>query len=166
LSTCHDIICSDGVFAECLLIHSAKELAKGPTGGLLFRGPVPKTLGKEEAFAECHGGTQQSLNRHLAPTTTFIYRELGGTRQSLCRVPVKKYSTKKSLAMYSSPRVLCRVSHSAKSYLVFFRLAECFRQVCFITDPIILGVLYLNRIILLQNFLYFNKNNYCYKFTI
>jgi hypothetical protein len=33
----------------------------------------------------------------------------------LCRVPDKKYSAKKPLPMYSSPRLLCRVSHSAKT---------------------------------------------------
>jgi hypothetical protein len=46
-------------------------------------------------------------------TTTFLCR--GDTRQSLCRVTDKNYSAKKSLSMYSSPRLLCRESHSAKT---------------------------------------------------
>jgi hypothetical protein len=90
-----------GFFAECLLGLSAQGLAVGSTG------PV---------FAECrrrHSAKDPSPSLG-AVTVTFLCRVPNGTRQSLCRVPDKKYSTKKLLPMYSSPSVLCRVLHSAK----------------------------------------------------
>jgi hypothetical protein len=37
--------------------------------------------------------------------TSFLRRERGGTRQSLCRMPDKKYLANKSLPIYSSPSV-------------------------------------------------------------
>jgi hypothetical protein len=40
---------------------------------------------------------------------------LPSTDWSLCRVPDKKYSTKKPLPMYCSPSSLYRVSHSANT---------------------------------------------------
>jgi hypothetical protein len=53
-------------------------------------------------------------------TTTFLCRVPADTRQSLCRVPDKKYLAKKSLPMYSSSSFICRVSHLVKTF------AECF----------------------------------------
>jgi hypothetical protein len=59
-------------------------------------------------------------------TTTFPCRVSDGTRQSLCRVSDKKYSAKKPLSIYSSPRVahyrnpvLCRVPVALSS--AFYR---------------------------------------------
>jgi hypothetical protein len=37
-----------------------------------------------------------------AVTATFLYRVTGDSRQSLCRLPDKEYSTKKPLPIYSS----------------------------------------------------------------
>jgi hypothetical protein len=54
-------------------------------------------------------------------TTAFLFRVPTDTRQSLCRVPDKKYLTKKPLPMYCSPSPLCRVSHSAKALLSVFQ---------------------------------------------
>lgn len=47
--------------------------------------------------------------------TTFLCREPSDTRQSLCRIPDKKYLAFKPLLMYSLPRLFYRVSHSAKT---------------------------------------------------
>jgi hypothetical protein len=67
-----------------------------------------------------------SLGRHaLSPspgamTATFFCRVSSGTWQSLCRVPDRKYSVKKSLPMYNSLSLLF--------HLVFSRLvsgSEC-----------------------------------------
>jgi hypothetical protein len=40
----------DGAFAECLLIHAAKELAKRPTGGFFAEGRYRKHSAKMELF--------------------------------------------------------------------------------------------------------------------
>jgi hypothetical protein len=97
-----------------------RALGTGTGGGAhwtsLCRGPLGQTLGKIGLFAECH-------RRHSAKdpspslgavTMTFLCRVPNGTRQSLCRVPDKKYSAKRLLPMYSSSSVLYRVLHSAK----------------------------------------------------
>jgi hypothetical protein len=100
-------------FAECLLELSAQGLAVGPTGPVFAEG---LTLGKIGLFAECHrmhSANNPSLSLG-AVTVTFLCRVPNGTRQSLCRVPDKKYSAKRLLPMYSSPSVLCQVLHSAK----------------------------------------------------
>jgi hypothetical protein len=128
------------VFAECRRRHSAKDPSPSldaVTVTFLCRVPVHQTLGKETSFAECLlelsaqglavGSTgpvfAESRRRHSAKdpspslgavTVTFLFRVPNGTRQSLCRVPDKKYSAKMLLPMYSSPSVLCRVLHSAK----------------------------------------------------
>ena len=89
-------------FAECLLEHSAKKMTKGLAG---------------RPFAECRLVEHSTKTPSLSPgvvTTTFLCRVPTGTRQSLCRVPDKKYSTKKLLLMYYLSSSLCRVSHSAK----------------------------------------------------
>jgi hypothetical protein len=106
-----------------------KDTGKGAHWRVLCRVPGHQTLGKETSFVECLLGlSAQGLvvgstgpvfaecrRRHSAKdpspllgaaTVTFLCR--------LCRVPDKKYSTKKLLPMYSSPSVLCRVLHSAK----------------------------------------------------
>jgi hypothetical protein len=74
------------------------------------------TLDKGNFFAECHLEHSAKVSSPLpvAVTATFVCRVPSDTRQSLCRVPDKKYSAKKSLSMYCSPSSLCRVSHSAK----------------------------------------------------
>jgi hypothetical protein len=40
-------------FIECLLMHSAKRLEKGPTGAPFCRELVQQALDKEGAFVEC-----------------------------------------------------------------------------------------------------------------
>jgi hypothetical protein len=90
-------------FAECggpgtRQRHMANRLTKGPADGY---------------FAErCPVDTRQRrrLRHPDAVMATFLCRVLSGTRQSLCRVPEKKYSTKKALSMYCVPGSLCRVS--------------------------------------------------------
>jgi hypothetical protein len=76
----------------------------------------PNTLGKGNLFAECHlvHSAKVSSPLPVTVTTTFLCRVPSDTRQSICRVPNKKYSVKKLLPMYNSPSSLCRVSHSAK----------------------------------------------------
>jgi hypothetical protein len=89
----HQTLGKEASFAECPLELSAQGLAVGSTG------PV---------FAECR-------RRHSAKDPS---PSLGAvTVTFLCRVPDKKYSAKMLLPMYSSPRVLCRVLHSAKPLL-------------------------------------------------
>jgi hypothetical protein len=71
-----------------------------------------------------------------AVTMIFLCQVPSDTRQSLCREPDKKYSAKNPLTMYSSPSLLCRVSHSTKLLLSVFqalssasdtRQRSCFR---------------------------------------
>jgi hypothetical protein len=59
---------------------------------------VQWTLGKGELFAECYSG---ALGTGFVAVTN---------RRGSDFVPDKKYSTKKSLPMYSSSSFLCRVS--------------------------------------------------------
>jgi hypothetical protein len=132
--------------------HSAKRLAKGPTGGLFAEcrstrhsakspplpsayessrhrdwrwGPPDPSLPRAVVagtrqnflFAECQGrhSAKDPSPSLGAVTVTFLCRVSNSTRQILYRVPDKKYSAKRPLPMYSSPSVLCRVLHSAKT---------------------------------------------------
>jgi hypothetical protein len=67
------------------------------------------TLGRCNLFAECHLEhlTKASSPSPGAVTDAFLCRVPTDTRQSLCRVPDKKYSAKKPLPMYYSPNSLC-----------------------------------------------------------
>ena len=90
---------------------SAQGLAVGSTG------PV---------FAECRRRHSAKDPSPLlgAVTVTFLCRVPNDTRQSLCRVPDKKYSAKKPLPMYCLPNTLCRVPHSAKTLSRVFRFCR------------------------------------------
>jgi hypothetical protein len=88
---------SGGFFAECPRWHSAK-VDSLPSA-------VGQTLGKGNSFAECHPG-------HSAKTPSLSPDAV--TAAFLCRVPEKKYSTKKALPMHCVPSPLCRVRHLAK----------------------------------------------------
>jgi hypothetical protein len=86
-----------------------KMLGKGPVKGthieLLYLVSVQWTLDKEWDFAEYqHSGRSAQTPSPLpsAVMVTFLCRVMADIRQSLCRVSDKKYSTKKSLSMYSS----------------------------------------------------------------
>jgi hypothetical protein len=68
-----------------------------------------------EPLLSVRSDTRQILPSLSVVMTTFLCRVPGDTRQCLCRVPDKKYYTKKSLPMYNSSRPLCQKSHSAKS---------------------------------------------------
>jgi hypothetical protein len=74
------------------------------------------TLSKGILFAECHLVHSAKTPSPLPAvvTATFLCRVPCDTRQSLYRIPDKKYSVKKLLPMYSLSSTLCRVSHSAK----------------------------------------------------
>jgi hypothetical protein len=128
-SRCRDLVQltlgKAGAFVECLLIHSAKEIAKGPTWASLSRVGIEDT---RQRGSLCRVSRWHSAKSPSSPpgvvTVTFLCREPGGTRQSLCRVPDKKYSAKKLLPIYSSPRLFCRVSHSAKTSPSVFRLCR------------------------------------------
>jgi hypothetical protein len=77
----------------------------------------PNTLGKGILFAECQcsgHSVKAPSPLPVAVMTTFLCRVPVDTRQSLCRVPDKKYSAKKPLPIYSLSSFLCRVLHSAK----------------------------------------------------
>jgi hypothetical protein len=102
----HSALGKEASCAECLLELSAQGLAVGPTGPVFAEG---LTLGKIGLFAECHR-THSAKDPSLGTVTvTFLCRVPNGTRQSLCRVPDKKYSAKRLLPMYNSSSVLCRV---------------------------------------------------------
>jgi hypothetical protein len=95
--------------------HSAKELTKGPAGDLFAECPLIRSA-KGILFAEC----QYNIHSAKAPspligpvTTTFLLSDH------------KRYSTKKSLPMYSSSSFLNRVSHSSKQpFLIVMRVTE------------------------------------------
>jgi hypothetical protein len=70
-------------------------------------------------------------------SAAFLCRVPSDTRQSLYRVPDKKYSAKKSLSMYNSLSFICRMSHSAK--LSFLGFGECFRHSANRLIPIVRG---------------------------
>jgi hypothetical protein len=97
--------------------------------------PLPRAgieePGKEEAFVECHGDTRQSPSLSLGVvTTTFLYRELGGTWQSRCRVPDKRTQQRS--------RYRCTVRwdffvecHTRQTVCrVFLRLKHSAKQLC------------------------------------
>jgi hypothetical protein len=83
-------------FAECRTEHSIKNLTKGPAGGSFVECRYAGNQQRGNFFAKC-------IRRHSAKppsplpgavTIAFLCRVPSGTRQSLCRVPDKKYSTK------------------------------------------------------------------------
>jgi hypothetical protein len=104
-----------------------KALGKEPDMGTPLADSLPsadrQTLGKGNSFAECHLGHSAKMSSPSpgAVTAAFLCRVLPGTRQSLCRVPKKKYSAKKALPMHYVPSPLCRVRHSAKSLPSVFK---------------------------------------------
>jgi hypothetical protein len=97
---------------ECHTKHSAKYLKLGPPLADSLPSAARPTLGKGNFFAECHLGhsakmPSPSTRRHNGcfslPSAPLA---LG---KPLCRVPKKKYSTKKALPMHCVPSPLCRV---------------------------------------------------------
>jgi hypothetical protein len=107
-----------------------KKTRKGAHWSLVCRALVQKAHDNEGAFAECQVGHSAkapslSLGTMIA---TFLCRIPGITRQSLCRVPDKKYSAKKLLQMHSSPRLFYLESYSTKSlpsvFCAFCRVPE------------------------------------------
>jgi hypothetical protein len=93
-----------------------KELDMGTPLTYFLPSAGRQTLGKGNSFAECHLG-HSAKTPSPSPgvvTAAFLYRVHPGTRQSLCRVPEKKYSAKKALSMHCVPSSLCRVRHSKK----------------------------------------------------
>jgi hypothetical protein len=94
-----------------------------------------KSLGKDysaesqilgESWRSAKGRQQPSIRPLSLPSAWRWHSAkkvllLSVPRLTLCRVPDKKYSAKKSLPMYSSSSSLCRVSHSAKTSPI-----ECF----------------------------------------
>jgi hypothetical protein len=117
------------LFAECQASrHSTRRelcrvpvraLDKGTTKGihwsLLCRALVQQAFGKKEPLSSVNEDTRQRLHHHyLAPRRRFFFVECHvHSVKSLSSVR-KKYSTKKVLPMYSSPRPLYRESHLAK----------------------------------------------------
>jgi hypothetical protein len=100
----------DGSFAECHLILSVKEVAKGLTGCFFAECRYSKQSAKSEScrVSPWHSAQSQSPSPDVV-TMTFPCRVPSGTRQSLCQASDKKYSTKKPLPVYSLLRLLCRV---------------------------------------------------------
>jgi hypothetical protein len=104
-------------FVECLQEHSTKKLTKGPAGRPFAEYRLVDTRQRGYLFAECirwHSAKAPSPLPGVV-TVAFLCRVPSDTRQSLCRVPDKKYSAKKSLPMYCSPSSLCRMSHSTNT---------------------------------------------------
>jgi hypothetical protein len=104
-----------------------KALDKEPNMGTPLADSLPsagrQTLGKGNSFAECHLG-HSAKTPSLSPgvmMAAFLCRVLPGTRQSLCRVPEKKYSAKNALPMHCVSSPLCGVRHSAKSLPSVFK---------------------------------------------
>jgi hypothetical protein len=97
----------------------------------------------------------------VALTVTFLYRVPGDTWQSLCRVPDRKYSTKKPLPMYSSPNFLAEC-HTRKAFAECFpRFTECFRYSTKKLFPVV-GVALVGLCLLLNRFaLYLDENVVC-----
>jgi hypothetical protein len=116
-------------FAKCLLAHSAKKLTKGPVGGRFAECGSVDTRQRSNLFAECHlehSAKAPSL-LPVAVMAIFLCRVPSDTRQSLYRVPDKKYSAKKSLSMYCSPSSICWALHSAKILPSVFQESARFR---------------------------------------
>jgi hypothetical protein len=92
-----------------------KALGKEPDMGTPLADSLPsagrQTLGKGNSFAECQLGHSAKTPSPSpgAVMAAFLCRVLPGTRQSLCRVPEKKYLAKKALPMHCVPSPLCRV---------------------------------------------------------
>jgi hypothetical protein len=99
-------------FAECRTEHSANSLTWGPS----LAGSLPSVLeGTRQRYILC----RVLLERHSAKTPSPS--PVTVTAAFLCRVPEKKYSTKKTLPMHCLPSLLCRVSHSAKTLPSVFK---------------------------------------------
>jgi hypothetical protein len=64
-----------------------------------------------KAFYDIFDATQKPLHNHTKVSQL----------DAIGRVPDKKYSAKKPLSMYCSPRSLCRVSHLAKTLSSVFQ---------------------------------------------
>jgi hypothetical protein len=108
----------DGAFAECLLILSAKELTKGPTSASLSSAT---TVGSRQRVSFCRVSRWHSA-KSPSPSPGIV------TANFLCRVPDKTYPIKKPLPMYSSPKLLCRVTLVKDFVEYFLGFAECFRH--------------------------------------
>jgi hypothetical protein len=98
-----------------------KALGKEPDMGtrrrILCRVLAGRHSTKSNFFAECplEHSAKRRLRHPGTVTAAFLCRVLSATRQSLYRVPEKKYSAKKPLPMYCSLSPLCRVRHSTKT---------------------------------------------------
>ena len=107
-----------------------KALGKEPDMGTPLADSLPsadrQTLGKGNSFAECHLGHSAKMSSPSpgAVTAAFLCRVPCDTRQSICQVPDKKYSAKKSLPMHCLPSLLCRVLHSAKPLPSVFKASS------------------------------------------
>jgi hypothetical protein len=123
--------------------HSAKGLAKGPTGGLFAECRSTRHSAKSPPLSSAYESSRHRDWRWGPLDPSLPRAPIAGTRQNwplcrvpkrhsakdpspslgavtvtfLCRVPDIKYSAKRPLPMYSSPSVLCRVLHSAKPLL-------------------------------------------------
>jgi hypothetical protein len=77
-------------------VHLAKELAKGPASDLVAECEFGGYSTKRKHFAECHlvHSAKASSPLPVAVMAIFLCRVPYDTRQSLCRVPDKKYSAK------------------------------------------------------------------------
>jgi hypothetical protein len=120
---CQMALGKDEAFGECLLVHSAKEPTKGPTRCFFAEGRYNRH--SPNALSPSPG----------AVTTTFLCRELGGTRQSLCRVPDKEVVVDVQFSETSLPSVTLGKDF-AECFPGFF---ECFihsaKQLC----PVVCG---------------------------
>jgi hypothetical protein len=115
-------------------VRSTKVLTRGPVGDLFAESGLagtrqrvsPNTLSKGILFAECHlvHSAKAPSPLQASVTVTFLCLVPCDTRQSIRQVSDKKYSTKKSLPMYSSPISLCRVQSLRR---VFSRLCRMFQ---------------------------------------
>ena len=98
-----------------ILRKKIKHLYRGPDRGHSVKNFLKKN---KKIFTKCLQGWYSAKRPSTgpAPWRSLLFAEcLQGSRQSLCRVPDKRHSTKRALPINFLPCVLCRVPHSAKA---------------------------------------------------
>jgi hypothetical protein len=117
---------SKAVFTECQALDEMRRTANGhQQPSIVDDCYLCRVSGvdtrQNNFFVECPLEDTQQINYSSSAffwhSTKYIFVFFA---ESLCRVPDKKYSAKKSLAMYNSPRLFWRKSHSAKSFSIVY----------------------------------------------
>jgi hypothetical protein len=100
-------------FAECHYTSTRQRAYTLPSADL---GHSTKSIHFAECFSQALGKRPSPF---LPPSHPFFWPRAGlGIRQSICRVPDKKYSAKRPLPTLSLPFSLCRVMSLPSAYIV------------------------------------------------